>query len=146
MAGKKRKIAFKLKQDNKDGIQVFNLESEHDAFGKINKEEVVRAFVNKLFLLIQIKKGRGGTALKSFKLSQPFQFEAHGAVELILNGSEQTRLNLEVKFPAALYKKDPKAAKERVIGFYMDLIQVIEFEKQTVKQAANYKFDNVELN
>jgi hypothetical protein len=144
MSKKKSTVGFNLTQVNKDGIEVFNLSYKHDAFGKINKENVVRAFVNKTFALIEAKKKLGGTALKALKLSQPFQFKANGGVTLNLDGHTQTALGLEVKFPAALYKKDPKAAKERMIAFYMTIIDIIELNGLTVNQLAN--LETVEMN
>lgn len=111
----------------------FNFQHEASTTAEINVEMVVRAFVNKLFQLIEIKKRRGGVSLKSLKLNKPFTFNCSGAIQMKVTESMQTSCEIPAKFRSVMYKENPSAAKEDMILAILDVVDVV-YDSRTLVQ------------
>ena len=118
----------------------FNFMHEVSTTGAVDVNNVTRAFVNKLFQLIEIKKRRGGVTFKSLKLNKEFMLTVSGAIQFKAGShvlSQKTNGELPIKFKSAMYKESPDAARKDMVDAVMSIVEVVGDERTLIQLADN---------
>lgn len=141
MSREKKTVRFAVTQETG-----FNFEQSAYTTGALDQELVVRAFVNKLFEMIRIKKDRGGNTLRSLKLNKPFVLSVSGAIEFKVDEGMMTKADLPVKFKSALYKTSPKLAKQDMVNAILSVTSIVNDTRTLPQMAKGLKAVEPQLN